>query len=72
MNEFSIITHFLALNDFLTGYREKKGMLPLDMAFITLFFTILFSYVLFLNDSLERSSPHKIAKLDEHITFELF
>ena len=59
----SIITNFLALTDFWNGldwpiHWEKERMLPLDQAFFTCFLFLFFSWVLFLNYSLERRSPH--------------
>ena len=79
VSDFSIITSFLTLTDFLLGLidqftgrkRECCTFRPDDYYYLILFNILFFdilSSVLLLNDCLERWNPHIIAKLDKHIT----
>ena len=83
LSDFSIITSFLILIDFLLGlidqftHRKREcctfrpGSHHYLILFDILFFNIL-SWALLLNKCLERKRPHITAKLDEHITFVSF
>ena len=62
-------------DEFTERKRECCTFRPGNCYYLTLFDILFFnilSWVLLLNDCLERRSPHIIAKLDEHITFVSF
>ena len=82
-SDFSITTNLVTLIELLLGLtdqfperkRECCTFRPGNCYYLTLFDILFFnilSWVLLLNDWLERTSPQIIAKLDEHITFVSF
>ena len=76
-NQFpNFIDFLLGLIDQITDRKRECSTFRPGNRYYLILFDILFfnilSWVLLLNDCLERRSPHIIAKLDEHITFVSF